>query len=522
MAHLRAGPPGGCPAAKGSATTAPTVDSEPQRLKHKVVGMAFSFLELLERRAAENPVEPAVIGLAGALTVADLVDGITKVANRFDDLKLKPGSRLLLNVANPAYRLLIHLAALEYGLISIQAQPPTVKANYDWDLVVGTPDVVWRDVPSDIVIDQTTFSGKFADGRRRTYAERPDNEIAYIAETSGTTGRPKLVAITRGMHRRRFTDPQMTRFQPGDRFIQTIGSSTKFAVQTDMTALAERATVIHSVLDVAMNLRLINLHRANVMFTTPAFLQSLVDLLELKDTVCPSLERIRITGASCTSDFLARVERRFKAEIWIAYGSSEVEASVANGRVTAATYSKGYVGRVNPTISLVTTGTRAKPSGIAIANSRDLFALSIVGGRTVRYQDPFFAVPDLGYFDGSDLYIVGRSDEVYNFSGFVRAYSALAEDVANLARVSDVAIVSGASIGHDLDLLIAVVSDGLVDTDAVAARLAERLSLADARPHFKVFRVPHIRRNPQSGKVDRVGLIQDYQNRNRTAAAASA
>jgi non-ribosomal peptide synthetase component E (peptide arylation enzyme) len=74
--------------------------------------MAFSFLELLERRAAENPVEPAIIGLTGALTVADLVDGITKVANRFDDLKLKPSTRVLLNVANPAYRLLIHLAAL--------------------------------------------------------------------------------------------------------------------------------------------------------------------------------------------------------------------------------------------------------------------------------------------------------------------------------------------------------------------------------------------------------------------------
>jgi hypothetical protein len=171
---------------------------------------------------------------------------------------------------------------------------------------------------------------------------------------------------------------------------------------------------------------------------------------------------------------------------------------------------------------LVCTGTAANPGTISIAQQPDLFTRSIVKGRIIRHNQPFYNLPDVGHLEGSTLILAGRSDEVYNFSGSIHAYGAITDEIAHLIELRDVAIVSGASIGNDRDLVIGIVADRPFDPDDLARRLSARLHLAEARKHFKVFQTDRIRRNPQSGKIDRVGHLQDFQSRNRELAPAEA
>jgi acyl-coenzyme A synthetase/AMP-(fatty) acid ligase len=219
-----------------------------------------------------------------------------------------------------------------------------------------------------------------------------------------------------------------------------------------------------------------------------------------------------LTGAFVGRDFLRRVEKHLAAEIWIGYGASEVANGISSGRVSSTSYVKGYVGTINPSLTLITTGTKEQPGRIVLVNDKDRFARTIHKGKVIAHEGPFFEVADLGYVEGSHLYLVGRADEVYNYSGHIVAYSAIEETIAALAPVSESAVVSGASLGDDLDLVIGVVASDELDLDDLARRLAERLGLVAARPHFKFARVGEIKRNPQSGKIDRQALIRDYQN----------
>src|SRR5262245_66251290 len=91
-----------------------------------------SFLDPIRRRAAENPIAPALMGLAGRLTFGELVAAVTRVANHFDDRRLPRFGKVLLNVTNPDLRLVIFLAAIEYGLIPLLAQPPPLRGDLGW------------------------------------------------------------------------------------------------------------------------------------------------------------------------------------------------------------------------------------------------------------------------------------------------------------------------------------------------------------------------------------------------------
>jgi acyl-CoA synthetase (AMP-forming)/AMP-acid ligase II len=483
--------------------------------------LAFSILDQIKQRAAENPTAPALIGLSGCITYGELVDGITKDANHFADRRLPHLGKALLNIAHPDYRLVIFLAAMEYGLIPMIAQASTLRGNFDWDLAIATPEPISPDVPPDLLIDQDVFTGRFADGRPRTFGQRGDGDLAYVAETSGTTGRPKLVALTYEQFRKRV---HIHRFSAADRVLYSMGAATTTGIGNDTRALAVGAAVVHPSLDVAVSLRLINLYNVNYVGTTPAFIERALDLMELKNIQCRSVRSIRLTGATFTRDLLARIEGRFKGvEIKVGYGASEVRGGIASGVVSSATYRKGYVGNIREGLTVVCTGTPTNPGGIAVANDRDRFSRAILKGQVIKYDQPFYNLPDIGHLEGSTLYLAGRSDEVLNYGGNIKSYSLIAEEIGRLASVKEVAIVSGASLGHDRDLVIGVVADRPLDLDDLAGRLAERLRFGDdARRHFKFFQTSQIRHNPQTGKLDRVGHLQDYQNRIRQAAPVTA
>ena len=136
--------------------------------------MAFSLVDRIKQHADQSPIAPALTGLNGAMTYGLLYDNIAKVANHFDNLRLPRLGRALLNIANPDLRLIVFIAAIDYGLIPLVAHPDTVKANFGWDLVVGGPEPIWPDVMPDILINPEILAGRFADARRRHFAERAD------------------------------------------------------------------------------------------------------------------------------------------------------------------------------------------------------------------------------------------------------------------------------------------------------------------------------------------------------------
>jgi acyl-coenzyme A synthetase/AMP-(fatty) acid ligase len=472
-------------------------------------------VERISRHAESNAIAPAQIGLGGITTYQDLARAICAIANHLDDRRVPRGTKVLFNIGSPDLRVTALIAALTYGVTPLIAQPETLKGNLTWDLVLGATEPLRPDIAADITIDQSVVAGRFADTRQRSFAERDDADLAYVAETSGTTGRPKLVGVTQGQFRRRVQ--RTGRFPPRSRVFCSIGTASKFALQINMEALATGCATINAALDVALNLRLINLFRPSFLLVTPAFIERALDLMDASGVRCPSVTEIQLTGATFTPELLARMESRFTARVQVGYGSSEVEGPIARGFVTAATYRKGWAGHPNPDLKVTVTGTKQAPGSIVIASDGDRLVRSIVEGKVVKYNQPTYTLPDIGYLEDSVLYLAGRSDEVYNSGGNIKAYSLIAEEIAGLLRTNDVAIVSGAPLGDDRDLIIGIVASRQVNLDSLTAQLVDRLQMAQSRKHFRLFQLAVIPRHPETGKVDRTALIRAYQHQSAAA-----
>jgi acyl-coenzyme A synthetase/AMP-(fatty) acid ligase len=484
--------------------------------------MVFPLLDRIREHAEVSPIAPALISLDGCISYGQAFDGVVKIANHFDNLRLPRLSRALINIAHPDLRVLVFAAAIEYGLIPMVAQPSTLKEDFGWDLSIGSPDPVWPDVRPDVVVDQSVLTGRFADARRRIFAERGDDDLSYVTETSGTTGRPKLVAVTHRSHCEFFHNRWRRRFPPGARIATTTGSANKYGIRISLGALYDGATAVTVILDVASALRTINLFNATYLLTTPSYIQRAMDLMEMKGVRCPSINEIQLTGATFDQDLLRRIEANFAARIFVGYGTSEIEVGgIARGQISAKNYVKGYVGAINPELKLIVRGTRANPGAIVIVNDRDLFTRSIVKGKIVQWDQPFYTVPDIGFVENSALYVVGRADEVFNDSGNIKAYSLMAEEVTRIDRVKDVAIVSAASVGDENDIIIGVVADQALDLAGMPMALAQRLLMVGAEKHFRFVQLPEIPRNQQTGKVDRVALLKAYQTQQPDASRSA-
>jgi acyl-CoA synthetase (AMP-forming)/AMP-acid ligase II len=182
-------------------------------------------------------------------------------------------------------------------------------------------------------------------------------------------------------------------------------------------------------------------------------------------------------------------------------------AGVSRGQVTAATFRRGYVGDVGIGPRVTAAGTRDSPGPITVENDPKFVTQYIENGQFVRDESPTITLPDLGYLEGYALYVTGRSDEVYNYSGDLKAYSVIQEILEGLAELKDVGIASGAALGDDQDLIIGLVAAKGLDVADLSRRLVERLGWPSAEKYFKLFQTAEIKRN-QMGKVDREALVE--------------
>ncbi len=476
-------------------------------------------VEKIGEHARNNAFAPALMSETGCITYADLLDIVIRVSNHFDDRKLPRLARVFVNIRNPDLRLAIIIAAIYYGLIPAIAAPETLRREFGIDFTIGGGPPLSPDVPADMVIDEAVLTGRFSDGRLRTFPERADDDLSYVCETSGVTGIPKLAGATYAAQRIGLDrHGGQSHYRAGDRVLFAFGGITRYAFGASTRVLADGGAIVGAPVDPIAGLKTIALFEVNRLVGTPKMMERTLDAVERFNLRCPTLKQIRITGSASSADLIRRIERAFAAEIAVGYGTTEV-GSVASGVVTSDTYRRGFVGKITDGLQLVSCGTREEPAQIVLVNDRAAFTKYIRDGKVVEDDRPTFALPDLGYMENGNLFLTGRTDEVYNFSGHKRSYDAIAETIERLVSVKDIGIVDGAPVGHEDDLIVAIVAEGDVDLEDLSDRLLKTLGWPSAKPHFKFFQAPEIKRNSM-GKIERLELLRAYAETRASAVAA--
>ncbi|MFO1183302.1 MAG: class I adenylate-forming enzyme family protein [Bauldia sp.] len=459
----------------------------------------------IKAAAARNAYQPALITEGRAIGYGDLLAAVARVSNDLAARRLPPLTRAVLEIADPDLKVTVLVACLHAGLVPFALANPALRADLG-------PHIVIADAPpgaaaADIHLDPRLVEGRAGDSVLRELPDRSPSDPLFLGATSGTTGRPKLVAELRGVHASRTDQAGMQYFEPGERVMFSVGAATVVGITFVLRMLSLGATNVRQA-DPETSVRLINLTRVRHWRGTPGAIGDMMDAMEKAGAKCPTVRRMVLFGSLFPVALVERIERNFDAELVVSYGSAE-SGRVTWDRIDSRSFEPGYVGRLLPDVELLAAGTPAEPAQLVIGNPRTGFRPYVEGGR-IAAPETRRALPDVGYAVGDRLYLVGRDDEVININGVKTAFSTVERVLRALPGVRDVAVVGGGALGEPSTLIVGVTGAPTLALDELKKALLVTALPPRAEANLRLFRLDRVPRNV-TGKVDRDAVVRAWR-----------
>jgi malonyl-CoA/methylmalonyl-CoA synthetase len=343
------------------------------------------------------------------------------------------------------------------------------------------------------------------------------DDVAMLAYTSGTTGRPKGVPLT---HANLLSSMRAAmwawRWDSNDVLVHALPFTHQHGLGgVHMTLLAGSCAVVHSRFDPARLCAAIESERATVLFAVPAIYEKLAAWEGIEEADFSSL-RLPIAGSSALSPALARrASSLLGRDVLERYGSTESGLSVSNPHDGPRKF--GSVGFPLPgtELSIVDeVGGVLEPGDdgeIVLRGPQVLSGYWNLPDATEEnfYPGGWFRTGDVGRIDLEDGYltITGRLKEMI-ISGGLNIYPREVELV-----LEDHAAVKGAAVvgvsserwGEEVVAFVVPARDGGVDEGDLSAHARENLSAYKCPKRF--FVVDELPRN-EMGKVLKDELVR--------------
>jgi long-chain acyl-CoA synthetase len=217
----------------------------------------------------------------------------------------------------------------------------------------------------------------------RTRAQPAPTDIARLVFSSGTTGRPKAVALTWEMVEFRSKTAREV-WMRGTPFMSLLDASTASGFFTFYASVMEGLRYLASG-NAERNVELLRRNFVRAIKASPVQIAELVGVLEAQDIRLPELRSALIAGSVLPPELTDRLRARTSAEIFNLYGSTEV-----------GTASARYVDSDDP----FDAGLPTSGSTIEVVDERDCPLPPRQSGM-VRYKRPLMTTGYLGDDDAS-------------------------------------------------------------------------------------------------------------------------
>ncbi|MCA0328693.1 MAG: AMP-binding protein [Actinobacteria bacterium] len=434
-----------------------------------------------------------------ALTGTDVDDRTASLAGRLAAAGLRPGDRVLLSCGPSVSTVLAYAAVLRLGAVVVPAN--TAYTSSELGHIVGDVRPVLAVLDDPARLDglplgswDASFEG-LPGGDEAALDAASDDDLAMVAYTSGTTGRPKGAMLSAGNLRAGAEAlVEAWGWTASDRLVHALpmfhmhglGAALNGTFTAGASAVVMPRFEAHAVVEAA------DRYGATMFFGVPTMYARLAEAGAL-----PALAGLRllVSGSAPLDPLLFE---RVRAEAGQApverYGMSETVMLCSNSLDDRV---PGCVGRPLPGV-----GVRLGEGG----------AVEVMGPNVFRgywerpeataeafTDDGWFRTGDVGRFDGEGrLYLVGRASDLIITGGY-NVYPREVED----ALLAHDGVVDAAVVGlpdPTWGETVAAFLVGDADPDAVAATAAERLA-AYKRPRAW-FVVDELPRNAM-GKVRR-------------------
>jgi len=415
----------------------------------------------IQSHARMRPGATALVRAQQPISYARFSADIERVTRRLSGSGLPVGSRVAVSISNGYMHWLVLVALSRMGLPSVSLDPREVSQLPG---AIHVTDVAGIAHGSPFVVVPQEWLGAESD-RLPAFRDEPiaADSICRIVLSSGTTGRPKLVAITYDQLVRRCHAALATyNLHGAARFASLVGRSTVAGFVLPVAAWAAGAALLlrRRADPHGQGLGLLA-DRPTSIFASPATLGEIVAALPESHGGASGLA-VFVAGGALPAALSDATRLRLSPDLSIIYGSTEVStatmchAAAAAGRRGFVGWPMGYaaVEVVDAQGRLAPAGepgrVRLRGEGMAQGYLDDDVATADC------FRDGWFYPGDVGILspDGG-LSIVGRTSELLNIGGAKIAPDAIDEALAGCPGVMDLAAFAAVANGSE-HLFVAV------------------------------------------------------------------
>jgi acyl-coenzyme A synthetase/AMP-(fatty) acid ligase len=464
-----------------------------------------SFADLIFHHALTRPQKPAIILSDRVVTYDMMAQGILRVVGRIRALNLEPGALVCLSIESPIRLMIVASALFRLGHPFVFAAQPAnaVALQLPVRALLHGPGISLIPGQRHVVVDDDWFAGEpralaaspqqgFADGRT----------ICLVALSSGTTGRPKAIALTIDAFQQRLIHYYLSVGLGGwDRLTLLVGLLSSWGFTLAAHALQAGRTLVFAA-NSRESLHMAGLYSADAMAASSVQLQDIVREQTREAVPVTSVRTIFTGGGLLSQRTIAEARAKVCSQIITQYGSTEVGAT-AFATTDQLTGIEGACGFVAPwaEVEIVDDAERAVPAdhdGTVRIRATCQGAAYPPGADNPSFRGGWFYPGDLGRLAASGLLVVsGRTSEVINVGGLK-----LAPEVIEEALRGHPAVVEAAAFGTMGDSGIEEISVAVVANRPVADSQLIDWCAERGVPLTRIFTVAELPKTP-SGKVHR-------------------
>jgi len=462
------------------------------------------FHTLIAKQGAQ-PLKTVMVVADQSYPYGLMVGQIAQCAAWLRTLDLRPKSRALLHIAHPYAHWLLTFALEQVGVTSCAvSSPEAVQASVialDAQTLFTSPGVRATPPCSTHVIDQAWFD-RLADlsSEAEPPPPRSPDDILRIFVTSGTTGAPKKIPLTRAVIETRMRNAQKGGYysRPDLSMSATFAMSTVSGWINGLYCFNEGGQLVSG----RPWRHMLEAGQINLLRLAPANLQALLADLPA-DFTQPEDLRLSVIGGSLSPGLAERASQLLTPDILVNYGATET-GTVAMGMLKDLDRPDA-AGFICPWARIEAVDAKGLPVPVDEVGEIRIRSDNLCAGylddpaaTAAMFRDGWFWPGDLGRIskDGR-LVIVGRNNDLMNIGGVKVLATAIEAVALTVPGVTDVAAFPGPGEDGLTTPHIAYVADENLDPQALTSRLIQAIGRAPI-----LIEVAEIPRNGM-GKIQR-------------------
>jgi acyl-coenzyme A synthetase/AMP-(fatty) acid ligase len=365
-----------------------------------------------------TPLRPAILEPSGSISYAHLANAIEAAAEHFARTIPDRSKPVAISIRTGSKMLVAMLGLLRAGLDVVLANASLYKElpKIGVDTLIFERDLPSLDGGNNVLFDDNWLSAGTKNRKPIPFTKTTGGNI--LCFTSGTTGRPKVIACPQSSWQQRVIFPLNPVYFDYERMLIVPGLTTSWG-------MGRAYEVLHSGRTICLappgppTLWMMNTYDVDTILASPQQVLELVEFQE-KMTRYPlaALRAIHIGAASISRASILRVKKSLCQNVIMFYGSTEA------GVAALAPYDMiadvpGAVGYIMPgvDVEIVDNAQRVVPHGKEgfVRVRSPVFAENMAASQST---DQWFYPGDLGSITESGiLCIAGRNNDVVNRGG---------------------------------------------------------------------------------------------------------